>query len=175
MNTREQLEASARGDREALALFASLALDAMMTDPLLSETHLSEAATFARLAAMHGEAKDMQILAGVLLVQAHLLKNRAEFALQQRDDSDAGYFIQASTRAKAHAIQWLNTAADAGSDDATSYLLMLADSADNGDAFEMARRAGSAIPNALPVPLESCHAWADAKLSAVARSGAARS
>ena len=176
MTVFECLRDASQGNREQLAEFAASALNSVIADPLRSETHLSEAATFARLAAMHGNAKDMQVLAGVLLVQAHLLNDRAGLASQRPDDADdTGYFIRASNRLKAQAIQWLNAAADAGSDDATSYLLMLADAKDNADAFEMARQAESASPITLLTPSKSCPSWGEAALSAIAGLGAARS
>jgi len=141
MTALDRLRAASGGHRESLAAFAVDAMNNVITDPLRSEDHLAEAATFARLAAMHGDAKDMQCLAGILIVQAQLLNDRASLALDGPDEGDVcGYFIQASTGVMAEAIHWLNAAADAGSEDATEYLLMLADSGYNPEAFTVAKQ-----------------------------------
>jgi predicted nucleic acid-binding protein len=130
---------AAGGSREALMSLAQRSLDYMLERPGVAPQCIAEAATYARLAVMHGNNEDMKRLAGILLIQAQLEIDQSAIAEQVEDTDDASRFAIDCNESMAEALYWLDVAADGGDESATDIIQLMADMGVPAEAFQLAK------------------------------------
>ncbi|MGE0776633.1 MAG: hypothetical protein AB7L36_16555 [Sphingomonadaceae bacterium] len=130
---------AAGGSREALMTLAQGSLDAMIARPDTAVQCVAEAATYARLAVMHGDTDDMKRLAGILLIQAQLEIDQSNIAERLEDVDDAARLASDCNESMAEALYWLDVAADSGDESAGGILQIFADLGIPAEAFALAR------------------------------------
>jgi TPR repeat protein len=118
---------------------AQRALDSMLVRPGIAPTCIAEAATYARLAVMHGNTEDMKRLAGILLIQAQLEIDQSSIAEHLEDRQDAARFATDCNESMAEALYWLDVAADCGDEAAPDIIQICADMGIPPEAFALAR------------------------------------
>lgn len=134
-----EVREAATGNREAMMTLAQRSLDYMVQRPGVATQCVAEAATYARLAVMHGNTEDMKRLAGILLIQAQLEIDQSSIAEHLEDQDDAAQFASDSNESMAEALYWLDVAADIGDDDATDIIQIIADMGIPPEAFALAK------------------------------------
>jgi predicted nucleic acid-binding protein len=130
---------AAGGSREALMNLAQRSLDYMLERPGIASQCIAEAATYARLAVMHGDTEDMKRLAGILLIQAQLEIDQSVIAEHLEDVDDAKRLAIDCNESMAEALYWLDVAADSGDDGATDIIQIVADMGIPAEAFALAK------------------------------------
>jgi hypothetical protein len=134
-----EIRDAASGSRDALMSLAQRSLDYMVQRPGVATQCVAEAATYARLAVMHGNTEDMKRLAGILLIQAQLEIDQSSIAEHLEDQADAAQFATDCNESMAEALYWLDVAADIGDDDATDIIQIIADMGIPPEAFALAK------------------------------------
>jgi predicted nucleic acid-binding protein len=134
-----EIRDAASGSRDALMALAQRSLDYMVQRPGVATQCVAEAATYARLAVMHGNTEDMKRLAGILLIQAQLEIDQSSIAEHLEDQADAAQFATDCNESMAEALYWLDVAADIGDDDATDIIQIIADMGIPPEAFALAK------------------------------------
>lgn len=130
---------AAAGSREALMALAQRSLDYMLERPGVAVRSVAEAATYARLAVMHGDTDDMKRLAGILLIQAQTEIDQSTIAEHLEDQEDAVRFATDCNESMAEALYWLDVAADCGDEDAPDIIQIIADMGIPPEAFALAK------------------------------------
>lgn len=100
------------GDLEAQRALARVSLDLVSQGAMPLAEGLDTAETYARMASQSRQAYDAFLIAGILFTRAGLTG--------EADDEGAVGFA-------AEGLAWLNAAADAGDEDAATYLAMIGD------------------------------------------------
>ena len=135
----QEIREAATGNREALMALAQRSLDYMVERPAVAVQCVAEAATYARLAVMHGNTEDMKRLAGILLIQAQTEIDQSTIAEHLEDQDDAARFATDCNESMAEALYWLDVAADCGDEDAPDIIQIIADMGIPPEAFELAK------------------------------------
>ncbi|MGE0774266.1 MAG: hypothetical protein AB7G25_04580 [Sphingomonadaceae bacterium] len=135
----QSIREAAGGSREALMTLAQRSLDAMLERPDTAQQCVAEAATYARLAVMHGETDDMKRLAGILLIQAQFEIDQSNIAEQLDDNEDAARLASDCNESMAEALYWLDVAADHGDESAGGIIQIFADLGIPAEAFALAK------------------------------------